>query len=241
MRERAIVLEEIAANTEMASGKRALDAAMERLFDADEHLIVKIRALAYLKAHEGAEIAKRAGPLLRVPNDPLRYEALTLLAKHPNPALASQLAELYAGVGKSIPSRNPNVLRSRVAGALVQSGDASAIDGLESFLREVMPNNGTLGASLNALVGIAGRCEAEDKARIVRILLSNFPGPVEDPRYARFGDNWMQRRLPQIAAQMHRALVKVSGNAELPAPGKAWSGELRTRYLEALREAVRDK
>ncbi|MCB9891585.1 MAG: hypothetical protein H6832_17965 [Planctomycetes bacterium] len=235
VRERAIAIEEVTL-LEDEKERSAFEAAIEeRLFDDDEHLIVKLRALAFLAPTRGAEIAKRAGELLSVPNDPFRYAALALLKEHPNPRVAEQLARLYAGAGTTIPSGNPNVLRSHTASAIATCGDESAIAPIEAFLREVMPNNGTLGASLDALAGVASRAGPGARTRIVAIVLENFPGPVEDARYAAFDSKWMARRLPQIAKQFHTTLVAVSEKRDLPAPPAEWSRELRSEYLRTLK------
>ena len=106
---------------------------------------------------------------------------------------------------------------------------------IEKFLREVMPNNGTLGASLDALAGVASRCGPAQRKRVVAIILENFPGPVDDARYGAFDSKWMARRLPQIAKQFHATLVAVSERRDLPAPPAEWSRELRTEYLRTLK------
>ena len=231
VRERAIAIEEITL-LEEGEERRSFETAIEeRLFDDEEHLIVKLRAMAFLSPTRGASIAERAGELLSVPNDPFRYAVLALLKQHPNPRVAQQLAQLYAGAGTTIPSGNPNVLRSHTAAAIATCGDESAIAPIEKFLREVAPNNGTLGASLDALAGVASRCGPAARKRIVAIVLANFPGSVDDARYSAFDRKWMARRLPQIAKHFHKTLITVSGNREFPAPPLEWSRELRSEYL----------
>lgn len=239
VRERAIAIEDLATVDDAAVLERALPRVEKMLFDDGEHLIVKLRALAVLAPTKGAEIARRADSLLRISNDPLRYAVLAVLRAHPNPALAEPLAALYGGAGVTIPSSNPNVLRSHVARALEASGDASAIGPLADFIARVEPNNGTLGAALGALRGIASRSEPAARKRIVQILLDAFPGPVDDPRYARFDAKWMARRLPGIVKQVVATLGAVLEIPDLPAPPASWTKGDRDRYLTALKERVR--
>jgi hypothetical protein len=240
VRERAIAVEELALLEDDAA-KRWTEAVTARLFDEAEHLIVRIRALRFLESREPQAISQRAEPLLRIPSDELRYSVMKLLVQHPNAKVAPVLTEIFAGAGRKVPSNNPNVLRSHAARALSRCGDAAAIPALAAFLKEVMPNNGTQKTTVEALVGIASRVNADARAKIQTALLEGIPGGVDDPRYARFRPDWIERRLVFIVAYFRDALSEISGVKELPKIGKRWNEELRLDYLKRLRAALKQR
>lgn len=231
VRERALAIEAIRDGGKDAAGAwRAPTAA--RLFDPAEHIVVRIRALAWLVEHEPKAITARAPELLAVPSDAFRNLVLGVVAEHPDPKLGPTLAAMFAGAGQTVPSRNPNVLRGNLARCLPGSGDAAAIDAVAPLVREANPRNGTTGQVATALGELAPRLAAADRERLVALLLEGLP--------AANGENATdvdRRSSFALATKVHDALCAAAGR-KLPKPEPAWGAAERERYLAAVQKAL---
>ncbi|MCC6670593.1 MAG: hypothetical protein IT458_06010 [Planctomycetes bacterium] len=226
----AIALERAAAQPQLEAKLLARAGAL--LGDPAADLVVRIRALRLVAKATPEAVVDRAAELLKVANDPFRYEVLDLLARHPRPALGPALAVLFRDAGEAVPSRNPNVLRMRTAACLAESGGTEAIDALAPLVRTADWRNGTTKVSLQALAGIARRLPAE-RDRIAALLLDAFPRPVpaEPANQARAS--------LALAASVREALAAARPQAPLPALPKAWDEAARTQWLAEVRAAAR--
>lgn len=241
VRERALALEEIADRPAAEASVALVKSVTEMLLDPEEHLIVRVRALRWLVGITPEKIAEHGAELLRVPNDPFRFQVLEAVERHPDPELAGLLIELYQGAGGTVPSENPNVLRSWAARCLAGSGDGEAIDVLAGTARAADPLNGTTGAVVDALAGIAPRIAKQDRRRVVAILLESFPRAVDDPAHGPDAHPALPRYTERHAARVAEALAVASGVSSLPELPNSWTGAERERYLEAVAKAVRGR
>jgi hypothetical protein len=219
---------------DLVLAKAKLDAGAERrlvalLSDAQEDIVVRIRAARALNAMAPARVAEHAEELLAVPNDPLRYAVLTTLAAHPSPGLARTLDKMFAGAGTTVPSVNPNVLRIHVAKCFADSGDAQTVDVLAPLARSANPRNGLSPVILRSLAALAVRIpEVRDK--VIGVLLESFPAAVAD------GADAAEARVALgLARAAHEALGVAIGRKDLPKPPAAWTASEREAYLKLLR------
>lgn len=242
-RERAIAFEDATlrvAEDPDATPAIAPEAALEALRNDDEDLVVRIRAVRYLAAVAPELAAEHAPGLLDVANDPLRYDLLQLLAKHPNPQSSSKLATIFRDAGRGVPSRNPNVLRGHAARALATCGDAAAAGALREIAVEANPLNSTTRLAIEALAGIGARTDARGRAGIVTILLDAFPAGHDDPAFEGRPAGSRNRMVRALATSVRDALVQATGREDLPAVPEDWSTKARESYVRTLRSAIRD-
>ena len=228
-RQRALALEGLAAAT--AAPADVLERVRALLLDDGEDMVVRSRAFRYLAKADPKSIPPHAERLLALPNDPFRYEVLTVLQQRPAPDLVPVLVRLFEGAGTSIESRNPNVLRIRAAACLGTIGDASAIDALAPAARACDPTNGLTSTVFGALVAIGQRAGAADRARVLALLIESLPQPAVAGN---------ERRCLALARLIVEGVAKVSGatNAALPA---RWTADDRESLAAKLRASARER
>ena len=200
----------------------------------DEDIVVRLRALRCLALTEPSMIMEHAAELLQVPNDPLRYEVLSVIERMPNPTLGPDLIRLFAGAGKNIPSMNPNVLRINTVRCLRESGDEGCVEVLLSEVSEPNPRNYLHGLIIETVAEIALRGDDTLRKRTVGDLLLSFPAAME----ASEGDEEALARELRISLTFVRkvrsALIRLSGREDLPALPEEWSLRSRSGYLAEL-------
>jgi hypothetical protein len=201
--------------------------ALHRDPDAD----VRLRAVAWLAAVAPDRLAAVLGDLLADPMDGVKYAALDAVKAAPGavfgPALCDAWRALDAG---RIPSRNPNVVRMKLAEGLGLCSGDDAVPLLESISSKRDFLNGTTTTSVRAL-GQLGRRKAKGAAAA---LLKAFPDAVT-PELEK------SKRAPNcvaLAKAVHDALTEALGEAAAPFP-KSWTEADRTALVEAWTRRVR--
>lgn len=187
---RAIQLEE---NPSVELAKQYLD---------DEDIVVRYRALSILAEEAPESVAASAESLLRVRNDPFRYEVCKVLTKTGNAAAKGALESL---VRRPAHSNNPNVLRSRAVQALAACGDAESVAVIRPLTNGSYLNMLT-GTAVDSLAAIAGR-HPEARDRVRRILIEAYPTPPSEPNQTR------TRYCLSLARRVHSALEKITGES----------------------------
>ncbi len=242
-RTRAIALEDATlAMTATDEGTKAPplppEAVAKRLLDPKEDIVVRVRALRYLRVVAPALVAEQGVVVLDLPNDPIRYEFLDVIKEHPNPALSPRLVEIFRGAGSTVPSRNPNVLRMHAAQALASSGTADAADALRPLAVEANPLNSTTRIVDETLGAIGARSKAGERKAIEKLLLDAFPAGGDDPHWGANPREGMPRIARSLAESVRAALVTASGDNDLPALPASWTMATRETYLRELRKAL---
>jgi len=212
---------------------------LERLTDPKEDIVVRIRALWCLVDARPASVTGHAAALLAVPNDPLRYRVLDALAAAPDAAANRTLIRIFREAGREVPSKNPNVLRIRVARVLGKTGDGTSVAVLAEVTRAANPRNSLTGIAVDALGAIAGRLDEKGRRAVVKALLESLPPAVEPQADA---------RRQASATRIHLALVrKISSALQAAAPSRSgrlplvpsgWTPDERKRYVTRLNRAV---
>ena len=220
-----------------------LDAAELDLLDADADIVVRLRALRLLAQKRPQTIVEHAPAWLATANDPWRYELLGILARSakPAPALTRELVRLFEQAGKAVPSRNPNVLRMKVADCLAQVGDADALTALSAPALEANPRNGLTHTVIRAVGTIAARSKGKQRQQALDILSQSLPPAVT----ATGNDKATQlatRRALGVLRTTYKAITPLIGDATLPAPPTTWTESDRStmqRTLQTLTQSHR--
>ncbi len=228
---RVLELEEIALRKQVP-GPTARKELAALLADPQADIVLRIRAIRALQDSAPQLVVAHAQELLQIPNDPLRYAVLDLVAAHPDPALAPVLGRIFADAGGKVPSINPNVLRIHAAKCLGTSGDAATIEILAPLARTANPRNGLSPVLLKALATLATRLP-EARARVVEVLLGSFPAAL--PHGA---DIAQSRPAMALAKAAREALETASGRKDLPPLPAQWQEQARDAFLVDLRTAV---
>jgi len=173
--------------------------AGEYLADAD--IVVRFRALETLAEKQPKAVAAQALQLLRVPNDPFRYEVCKVLAKTGDSAAADALQQI---VKQPANSRNPNVLRMRAVTALAACGDQDSVAVIAPFASSGQFLNSLTATSVSALAAIADRRPAAKNA-VRDVLKRSYPQPPAKPTAVQ------QRYCLSLAKKVHAALQQVTG------------------------------
>lgn len=223
--ERALALEELTASSGRATAT-VWPKAAALLEDTDE--LVRFRALSYLKEVDRGQLVRRAGALLKVANDPFRYELLEALADAADPAAAGAITEVYKKAGAAYPSRNPNVLRARAAAALGACGGVEAIQTLRARASSGEFLNSTTSVCVDAITRIGSRTGPAGKLAAAQVLLDCFP-KVTDEGSVRFGRT--------LAEKVHGGLVLLADREAAPFPA-SWSTASRDALVAAWRRRV---
>ena len=236
-RERAIALEELTLKPNKAVSKEQVTTL---LTSEQEDIVVRIRALRYLASASPKSVTGHAAKLLRLNNDPFRYEVLAVIQKHPDPKLEAALISLFNGAGtKDYPSRNPNVVRIRAAQCLAVCGGALSIDALAKPARECDPRNGLTRIVFQSLAAIGSRVGKADRKKITNILIDSLPKPCDvSDQEPRVGERTLRRYL-NLIQELLKAIESVSGNRQLPAAPTAWTSKERAELYKQLRRIVR--
>ncbi|MHC4342244.1 MAG: hypothetical protein ACYSX0_18770 [Planctomycetota bacterium] len=172
--------------------KRSVKKAMAAL-DSDD-MVLRIAAVRVLADKKPEGIVSRAEELLKVANDPLRYEVCAVLEREGAGARALEALLIETG-----PSLNPNVVRIRAVKALAKGGDVQSVEAIAHWAATGEYFNGLTGTAVDALAAIAKR---DRKARVpVREALRRaYPEPP-DPSDAR-----AMRACVALAERVHKAL-----------------------------------
>ncbi|MHC4078949.1 MAG: hypothetical protein ACYST0_10980, partial [Planctomycetota bacterium] len=241
-RERAIALED--ALLSGATGRGLVTMVTALLTNGGQgggqDIVVRIRALRYLAGASPKSVTKHAAELLRVNNDPFRYEVLALLKQNPDPQLEPTLVSLFNGAGtKKYPSNNPNVVRIRTAQCLAVCGGAAAIDALAKPARECNPYNGLTRIIFESLASIGSRADKDSRDKVVAILVDSLPQPADvagqEPKIAKR----TLRRYLYLVRTILQSLAKVSGNKQLPAVPDDWTAKDRDKLHKQLQRIFR--
>ncbi len=237
-RERAIAVETMALEKKPV-GPEAVDRVKGLLAREDEDIVVRVRALRYLGDVEPESVTKMAANLLRVANDPFRYEVLAVVQKHPDPQLEATLVGLFEGAGgEEYPSNNPNVLRIRVAQCLAVCGGTASIDALAKPARECDPRNGLTRIVLQSLAAIGSRTDKRGRHRVTGILIDSLPAPCDVSGHERGSDEGTRRRHLYLVKEVLAALREVTGRGQLPAAPSTWTAKERESLQKQLRRLV---
>jgi hypothetical protein len=219
---RAIALEEIAAASDVDA--KVLERVAAILARKDEDVVVYLRAMRVLGKRDPAAVLARAEDLLAIDNDPLRYEVLDLVKAHPQPALAPLLNRLFANAGESVRSRNPNVLRIRIAPCLAAAGDVASIDVLAPIAKAAVWRNGLTRIAVQTLVALAAR-HPDERARVDAILMESFPRAVDAT------DAQNTRSCLSLTGSVVESLSALRPGWKAPALPKTWDAETRAAFL----------
>jgi hypothetical protein len=178
--------------------------------DAD----VRMRAVRYVARAAPEELAGRIGDLLADPMDSVKFAALDAAQGSQDPKLGARLAEAWRSLDeKKLSSKNPNVLRGRIAAALGDSGTAEAVPLLGAFAARHEFFNSTTGLCVSAL----GRIGKRLGARLVAdALLQAFP-PAAGPEEGKTAPH-----RARLARSVHDALVLTTAEGSIEFP-KGWS------------------
>jgi hypothetical protein len=183
----------------------------EKALAADD-IVLRRAALRVLASRAPRKLAPRATELLKVPNDPFRFEVCKALEDAADPGAADALETLLTDETEG--SLNPNVLRIRAVAALARCGGAGSVDAIARWAATGEYFNGLTGTAVDALAAIAKRHKRARKA-VDAALRRAYPEPPEA------GDARAHRACLALAKRVHRARgVK----AAFPDPydAKAW-------------------
>lgn len=181
------------------------EAAIAALEDADA--VMRFRALRHLNESRPEAIASKATELLIVPNDHVRFLVCEVLSKH---GTAEHEKVLISLLRNPAGSKNPNVLRIRVVGALARCGEGDAVEAITPFAASEDWFNGLTRVSIDALTAIALR-SATHRDSVRKALTMSYPIPPapEEQREAKFCRN--------LALRVHGALEELTGR-KVPFP-----------------------
>jgi hypothetical protein len=221
-----------------------LDRAERDLLDDHADIVVKLRALRLIAGLRPKTILEHAPAWLTIANDPWRYELLNALARNakPTPALTQELVRLFEQAGKTVPSRNPNVLRIRVAECLGRVGDSDALAALRPVALAASPRNGLTHIVIRSVAAIAARSEGEPRQQALEILSQSLPPSiaVADSPPTKATQQATRRALAVLRTTL-KALGLLVDGAQLPAIPAAWTQEDRSSMKRSLHELVKTK
>lgn len=219
-----------------------LDAAEKDLLSTDSDIVVRLRALRLLAQLRPGTIVEHAARWLTVANDPWRYELLGILSRHakPDPNLTRELVILFEQAGEAVPSRNPNVLRIKVADCLARVGDADALNALKVPALEANPRNGLTHTVIRAVGAIAARSRGEPRQRAMGILAESLPPAVAPTGNDRTTKLATRRALGVLRTTL-QTLAPLVGDATLPALPKTWSESDRASMQRSLHTLTRSR
>lgn len=189
------------ADTRAMELEKNRNVALAGKYLADADIVVRFRALETLAEKQPNIVAAQALQLLRVPNDPFRYEVCKVLAKTGDSAAADALQQI---VKQPANSRNPNVLRMRAVTALAACGDEDSVNVIAPFASSGQFLNSLTGTSVTALAAIADRRPAAKKA-VRDVLKRSYPQPPANPNAVQ------QRYCLSLAKKVHAALQQITG------------------------------
>lgn len=242
--ERTVALEALLAAKEKGTSPTAadLDLAERDLLQDQGDIVVRLRALRLLAETRPGMILEHAPAWLAIANDPWRYDLLAVIGKSakPTPALTRELVRIFEQAGKTVPSRNPNVLRIRVADCLARVGDAEALQALRPVALEASPRNGLTHIVIRSVAAIAKRSQGEARQQALGILADSLPpavaaGANPDDKAARMAT----RRALGVVRTTLKVLGPLVGGEPLPAIPDTWTEEDRSSLHGTLRERVK--
>ncbi|MCB9892903.1 MAG: hypothetical protein H6839_00470 [Planctomycetes bacterium] len=225
--------EELASELETKPSAKAAKKALE-----SEDLVARFRAVEYFGKEDPKELVAKAGELLKVKNDLLRYEVCKAIKNAGEKVtftdeVVTQLEDL---VRDPKDSRNPNVLRSYAIGALALCGDADSLEAIKPHAVEGAANNGTTGTAVDA-IGQIGKRVDDAKAPAAQILLDCFiesTGGNEDAKQI----EWYAGMARRIAEKAHAHLQELTGKkVDFP---KDYNEQTRADLRKAFEESVKE-
>jgi HEAT repeat protein len=194
-----------------------------RSFLDDADIVVRFRALRVLADKEPEFIAARAESLLKVTNDPFRYEVCQVLAKTGSPTAKRALEDLARRPARS---RNPNVLRIRAVEALASCGDGESIEVIGPFTQGSYLNTLTT-VAVNSLSAIAERHrDTRDRTRAILVEAFPVPSPEANQSHARY--------CTRLAKTVHSALQKAT-ERQITFP-EVYTAETRRQLIKRWQE-----
>ncbi|MFC1629147.1 hypothetical protein ACFL3H_08555 [Gemmatimonadota bacterium] len=211
-----------------------IDAQLTRTMLNDEDIVVRLRALRCLLLARPRIIIEHAAELLQVRNDPFRYEVLSVIERMPDPGLDPYLLRLFQGAGTTIPSMNPNVLRINIVRCLRESGDENSLEVLLTEISEPNPRNSLHGLIIETVVEIALRGDSSLRERSVDHLLRSFPPAVDESESDETLRDQELRIALSFARKVRTALIRLSGQEDIPELPEVWSLPNRNGYLAEL-------
>jgi hypothetical protein len=179
-------LAKLAKSPTVTAARKALD---------DEDVVVRYAALQVLAKQQPRAVAAKAGELLAVPHDQLRYEVCEVLARVGDRSAASALEALVRDPKGSM---NPNVLRIRAVQALAACGRAESVPAVAEFATTGQANNTLTHEAVETLAAIAIRVP-KAKAEVKAALVQSYPPP---------GPGNLTAKLAQA---VHQLLTRLTG------------------------------
>ncbi|MFC1529716.1 hypothetical protein ACFL6R_03260 [Gemmatimonadota bacterium] len=215
-----------------------VEADLTRAMLSDEDIVVRLRALRCLALQNPSIIGEHAADLLKVPNDPFRYEVLSHIEQNPDTTLGPDLIRIFRGAGTTIPSLNPNVLRINTVRCLRESGDESGLEELLAEIAEPNPRNYLHGLIVETAADIAARGDRDLLRNTIARFLTLFPpalsGMEDDAQVAA-----QELRLAlAFCRKLRAALISLSGREDLPEPPVEWSEQSRSGYIAELQRLL---
>jgi len=190
--------------------------------DAD----VRMRAVKYVAKAAPAKLAGLAGDLLADPMDAVQFAALDAMKESKDEAIAPALVEAWRKLdaGK-IESRNPNVLRGRLAAGMGDLAGEEAVPLLGDFAAKHEFLNGTTHMCVAALGKIGKRRGAK---HVAAALVASFPPAVT----AEDEQRKVAAHCLRLARGVHDALVEATGVKSIAFPA-AWKEKERAAAVAA--------
>ncbi len=211
----------------------ALDALPEKPFakeapallrdpDAD----VRMRAVRYVAKAAPGELSKALADLLGDSMDSVKFAALDALKGAKDAGLSDRLCDAWKRLDEGkITSRNPNVLRGRIASCLGDAGGADSVPLLGEFAAKHEFLNGTTHTCVAALAKIGKRIGAKV---VAPSLVRAFP-PGVTPADA---EKKVDVHCVRLAKGVHDALELLTGEKPVAFP-KGWSDAERASTVAA--------
>lgn len=207
------VLKELLESPTLTNAKASLKKSAD--------IVVRFHALKILAKEEPQTVSKIADKLLRIPNDPFRYEVCAVLAKHGDSSAASALEAI---VRNPPLSKNPNVLRSRAVEALAKCGTEKSVRVIAPFALKGDVNNSLTGSAVDALATIA---EQHPKARslVTKVLIQSYP-----PAPTTTDSGTKSRTLAHVR-KVHGHLEKLTGK-QVTIPSE-YDNQIRAKLIKS--------
>jgi hypothetical protein len=196
----------------------------------DKDADVRMRAVKYVARAAPEKLAPAAAKLLADPVDAVKHAALAGLqgTKEGAAAIVDAWKALDAG---RIESRNPNVLRGRLAAAMGESAGEEAVPLLGAFAAKAEFLNGTTHTCVKSLGQIGRRTKS---AAAAQVLVEAFPRAVTKEDAAKK----VEAHVVRLAKGVHEALVEATGNKSVTFPS-AWDEASRAGLVKAWRESLK--
>jgi hypothetical protein len=169
----------------------------------DPDIVIRLIALRHLKEAKPEAVAAKAGELLKIRNDAIRFLVCEVLA---DTGGAEHEEILVSLVRDPVGSKNPNVMRMRAVEALGRLGGGDAVEAIRPHAVSGLWYNGLTSVSVDALAAIAAR-SPQHGAAVKAALVDAYPVPPPP------GDERQDRACRSLAETVHRALADLTGKS----------------------------